>query len=489
LSELSLTARVRTGVFWTAASTLLIQGMSLARSIVLARLLTRDDFGLFGMALTILGALGVLTDLNLSAAVIAGKSEEEEKLHTRLNTVWTAELGRRLLLSLLLLASAYPAVRFYQEPRLFSILLVVSLMPVVDGFQNIGLVLLKRRVRFTRVVWFDLSAAFVNTAITILLAFWTRNVWALVLGQLLSTVGTALLSYLFYPYRPRFAFDRSAFRQSFLFGKYIFIIGVMTYLTTNADNIVVGKLRGTSVLGTYLVAYSLASLPVNVLVNTLTKVMFPAYAELGRDRRDRLDSAVLRAFSLTSALLILVTVPVGLLSNEIVQLFYGPRWAAAGQLVRILILMGLFRGLTQMISPLIIGLSRPELDARAKVIEAVLFVAMLYPLTARYGAAGAAWAGVLIYFLTFMVRLWFCKGLVPETFRKVPGLLLSAALAGIGGAAAGGLVLSVAASPMARLLLGSSVTMVSSLFLLLLTNGRLRREATEVMGGTWKRVR
>lgn len=480
--EQSLAARVRTGVFWTAASTLLIQAMSLARSIVLARLLARDDFGLFGMALTILGALGVLTNLNLSAAVIAGKSEEEERLHIRLNTVWTAELGRRLLLTLLLLAFAYPAAQFYREPRLFPILAVVSLTPLLDGFQNIGLVLLRRRVRFARVVWFDLSTAFVNTTVTILLAFWTRNVWTLVLGQLFSTVGTVLLSYLFYPYRPRFAFDRSAFRQSFHFGKYVFIIGVMTYITTTADNIVVGKLLGAGILGTYVVAYSIASLPVNVLVGALTNVMFPAYAELGREGRDRLDAAVLRAFSITSALLILVTVPVGLLSNEIVLLLYGPRWAAAGKLVRILIIMGLFRGLAQMIAPLIIGLSRPELDARAKVVEAVLFLAMLYPLTARYGAAGAAWAGAVIYCVAFLIRLWFCKSLIPGAYRRVPKLLLSVGLAGGGGAVAGLLALGSAGSVPARLLLGSSATMGMTAILLLLTNRDLRQEAREVIG-------
>jgi len=109
----SLTDRVRSGVALSAASAVLTQAVGLARSVVLARLLAPDDYGLFGMALTVSGALTVLTSFGLDFSLVARKFSGEGELEKHLDTVWTAELLRKLLLALLVLAAAYPTARFY----------------------------------------------------------------------------------------------------------------------------------------------------------------------------------------------------------------------------------------------------------------------------------------------------------------------------------------------------------------------------------------
>src|SRR5262249_2680594 len=141
--------------------------------------------------------------------------------------------------------------------------------------------------------------------------------------------------------------------------------------------------------------------------DVIGRVMFPAYAELARDGSDRIEGAVVRVFAVGSALLVLMAAPMGLLANEFILLLYGAKWSASGPLLRVLTLVGFLHGLTQMVSALLIGLNRPELDARAKLAEAVVFVLLLTPLTARYGAAGAAWAGAVVYAFAFLVRYGF----------------------------------------------------------------------------------
>ena len=85
------------------------------------------------------------------------------------------------------------------------------------------------------------------------------------------------MSYAFHPYRPRFAFDREVFKRAFDFGKYMFVIGVTTYVTTMVDNVVVRRLLGAAALGVYVVAYNLASLPIGMINGILGSVTFPAY--------------------------------------------------------------------------------------------------------------------------------------------------------------------------------------------------------------------
>jgi lipopolysaccharide exporter len=481
----SLAARVGAGVSWTTASAVIGHVLTLARTIVLARLLEKEDFGLFGMAVTILGALTALTNMGLDGSMIVNKFSSDEERDRQLNTIWTIELGRRLLLSLLLLLAAQPTANFYGSPSLLPILYVLSVVPLLEGLGSIGLVLLRRQVNFARITAFDLSCNLAYTVVPILTALWRRDVWALVWGQVIVAAGCSLGSYLVHPYRPRLAFDPESFGRAFRFGKYMFVIGVMVYITTTADNILIGKLLGAEILGAYLVAYSLAALVPKLFGHVCGSVLFPAYAELGRDRGDRLERAVVRVFVLATAALVLLVAPAALLAQELVLLLYGEKWAAAGPLLQILMLMGFGRGLLQLVGPLLMGLNRPDLEARSKVLEGVFFLCVLFPLTLSFGPQGAAWAGVLVALLSCLVRFSYARSLVPKAFAQVPAIVLSSVLTGLGGALAGAGAISGTDSILARCALGGVVSLCATALLLWLFKPALRAEARQA----WKKLR
>ena len=200
------------GVGWTAFGSLLNQVLKFARTLILARLLSTGDFGLMGMAYTVTGALGVLTNLNLGTSAIVARFDDEEQLHRHLNTVWVSGIGRGLLLSLILLAAAIPTARFYGDERLAPILMLLATTPLISSFNNIGLTLATRRVDLGLTTKFTLASNILSLVIVIVLAFLTRNVWALVWGNLLATVISIALSFVFHPYRPRWQFDRQRIR-------------------------------------------------------------------------------------------------------------------------------------------------------------------------------------------------------------------------------------------------------------------------------------
>lgn len=481
MSDKSLYERVKIGVAWNAASMITSQVVSLIRAVIIARLLIPDDFGLFSMAATIMGAINALTSIGLEGSIIADTCEDERELSKQLNTIWTAELIRRAFLTLILLSVIYPTTLFYGDRRLWPILIVTSFVPLLQGFQNIGLVLLRKRINFKRIAWYEQSSNIITTVVAVCLAFITRNVWALVLGQIFSVCVSVFLSYEFHSYRPHFEFDSAAFRKAFKFGKYVFVISVMTYITTTGDNIIVGKMMGSSALGVYAVAYSLANLPVVVIGGVLSAVMFPVYAELGGQSYGRLDAAFTRAFTLTSTLLVVVVAPIFLLADEIILMLYGEKWAVAGPLLRVLVLVGLFRGLAHILSPLIIGMNLPKLDARAKVLEAVVLLSLLYPMVISYGLSGAAWAGVIAYLIAFLTRVWFVKEILPQAFGRILTTLIAVFFSGLLAVTTAAMILTFLDEVAAKLVVGTAIVTTLTLLTMLSLRHDLRKELRVVI--------
>src|SRR6266550_4022683 len=208
--SLPLAKRIRSGFSWLVSSSLIGELIRFARSVVLARILLPEDFGLFGMALTIVAALNALTMLGLDRTIVANKFDTRAELKAHLDTVWSAGLVRGVVITLLVAASAFPLSRFYGQPQLNVIIPVLGLVSLIQGLQNIGLVILRKEISFARIFWYELATNVGGIALTVALALFWRNVWALVIGLLLTTALGTVLSYLFHSYRPRLAFERVA---------------------------------------------------------------------------------------------------------------------------------------------------------------------------------------------------------------------------------------------------------------------------------------
>src|SRR5258705_1355898 len=272
-----LAKRVRSGVSWSISSSLIGQLLGFVRSIVLARLLAPEDFGLFGMALTIVAALNAVTMIGLDRAIVANKFDTRDELKAHLDTVWTAELIRSLVIALLVSASAFPMARFYGQAQLKVIIPILGLVSLVQGFRNIGLVLLRKELSFARIFWYELATNVTGITLTVALAVVMRSVWALVIGLLLTAALGTVLSYIFHSYRPSLTLDRIAVRRVLSLGKFTLVIAVASYVTNMADNVMVGRLLGTSALGNYSLAFTISSAPIIVLVFFLCPLHFIAH--------------------------------------------------------------------------------------------------------------------------------------------------------------------------------------------------------------------
>ena len=478
-TNLPLAKRVRSGVSWNVSSSLIGELIRFVRSVVLARLLVPEDFGLFGMALTIVAALNALTTIGLNQTIVANKFDTRDELKAHLDTVWSAELIRSLVIALLVSASAFPMARFYGQAQLKVIIPILGLITLVQGFQNIGLVILRKEISFARIFWYELATNVAGIALTVALAVVMRNVWALVIGLLLTAALGTVLSYIFHPYRPRLAFEKIALRRALNLGKFALVIAVASYVTTMADNVMVGRLLGTGALGNYSLAYNIASAPISVLVFALGTVLFPAYAEITAQHPKRLEQAFTKVFSISSLIMLTITVPFFLLAGEIVQLLFGSRWTSAGTVLRVLALIIPLRGLTLIISTVFFALNKPKQVAVGRTLEAVVFLAVLYPLIRAFGLAGAAWAGVIAYAFACVNRLVALNEIIPGISSKLFRISLSTLAAAGAGLLIAGVSLTFLTSPLPRVILGGLLSTIIPPVILLLIRADLRKWLVE----------
>jgi len=499
----TLTKRVRSAIGWTASSSLLSQLIGFCRSIVIAWILAPADFGLFSIAFTVVLGLNALTTIGLDQTILAHQFATEKELREHLNTVWSAELLRGFFLTVLLLALAYPTARFYGQPKLLILIPVLSLASLIEGFQNTGLVLLRKQISFARLFWFQVTSKATAAILTITLAVVMRNVWALVLGQLILALLSTSLSYLFHPYRPRFAFEKVAIGRALIFGKFALVIAVASYVTTMADNVAVGRMLGMAAVGSYVLAYNLASFPIEVLVFALGKATLPAFAELaasgpgklvlspgktpaqqipnGGDHLSagRLDHAFTRVFAISSLVLISLTVPLFLLSRDVVQLLYGEKWAAAAPALQILSLVIPLRGLVLIINSLFYGVNRPKPVAIGKTLEAAVFLLLIYPLTSTFGLTGAAWTAVSAYGFGLAHRMLVLNSVIPGLSKKLIRLSISAIAATGAGLLIGASILGWLDPVLPRIVLGGLLATAIPAMLLVLMRPDLRKWITE----------
>ena len=418
--------RVRSGLGWNVSSSVAGQFIGFVRSVTLARLLAPEDFGLFTMALTIVAAANALTTIGLDRTIIASKFETQAELKVQLDTVWSAELIRSFIVALLVSISAFPTAHFYGQPQLKFIIPVLACANLLQGMQNIGLVLLRKEISFSRIFWFELTTNLAGVALTIALAAVLHSVWALVFGMLLTTALGTVLSYVFHPYRPGLKFERVALRGAVEFGKFALVVAVASYVTNMADNIIVGRLLGTAALGNYSLAFNIASAPIVIVIFSASAVLLPAYAEINEKNPARLAHAFTKAFNLTLLVMLAIALPFFLFAEQIVRLLFGSRWTTAGSVLGILALVIPLRGLTQMTSTVFWSANRPGAAALTRTLDAVVFVAALYPLTMAFGLRGVAWAGFIAYAFACLNRIVALNRIIPGISSKLLRTLLPA---------------------------------------------------------------
>ena len=372
------------------------------RTIILARLLSPEDFGLMGLALLAVSTLSTFTQTGFSSALI----QRRERVEGYLDTAWTFSILRALLLSVALLLAAPFLGGFFDEPAAAPIIRVVAISVLLRGLENIGMLHFQRDLEFAKTFVFEMSSILAELTVVLVSAFLLRSVWALVLGLLAERVARVVASYLIHPYRPTLRLDLGKASQLFGYGKWLSLSHILIFVGSRGDDLVVGKVIGTAGLGLYQLAYKISQPAVTDTTYVIERAAFPTYAKL-QGEQTRLRNAYFRIASVSLALSVPAALGILVLGGDFVRLFLGDDWLAMIPAVRILALAALLKSIASTGSPLFKGSGRPQFEFHMQLARAATVGAFIIPFSLRWGIAGGALTVVLSG--VSMLAVWYVR--------------------------------------------------------------------------------
>jgi len=453
---------------------------------VLARLLSPNDFGLVGMVTAFTGVLTLFRDFGLSAAAVQRTNVTQEQI----STLFWINLLAGALLGLLALAMAPAIAAFYHEPQLFAVTTALAAGFVFNAAGTQHSALLQRQMRFTALAIINMVALAVGTTIAIAGAEAGYGYWALVAMTLSSPLVATIGFWLATRWVPGAPHRRVGIRSMMHFGGALTFTGLIVYVGYNAEKVLIGRFWGVDAIGIYGRAYQLINIPTDNLNSAVGEVAFSALSRL-HDDPVRLKTYFLSGFSLILGLTLPITIACALFADDVVLVFLGPTWKDAAGIVRLLAPTIAVFSIINPLGWLIFSIGFVARGMKAAPVLATIMVTG-YVVGLPYGPKGVAFAYSAVLTLWLIPHiLWSVHG-TPVSFRDVM-LAVSQPLASsifAGGLAWGvRLICSPSVSPLSRLIEESSVLFVAFFGALLFAAGQKSRylDLLRELKGSWSR--
>ena len=251
-------------------------GLKFGSTIVLARMLVPEDYGLIGMATVVTGFVEYFKDLGLSTATI----QRREINHQQISTLFWINIAVACIVALVVALLAPVVASFYNEPRLEGITQALAINFIFGGLTVQHQALLKRQMQFTSLAKIEIASMFVGVATAVIAAYYGLNYWALVLMFLATTATNAVGVWLACSWRPGLPRRNCGVGSMLAYGSNLTGFNLLYYFSSNLDNLSIGKIWGSGQLGLYAQAYRLLLLPISQINNPISKVALPALCSL-----------------------------------------------------------------------------------------------------------------------------------------------------------------------------------------------------------------
>jgi O-antigen/teichoic acid export membrane protein len=409
----------------------------LAGNVALAALLFQEAFALMAIVAAIIQGLVMFSDMGLGPNIVQNKRGDERDF---LDTAWTLQVIRGVVLAGVATALAWPLAGFYaqNDPMAWDLRWLIPLVAVgmlVESFQSTKLKTATRHVNLARVTLIELGAQFSGMLVMLLMAWWTRSVLAMAVGGIVTMSVHCLLSHLLLPGPGnRFRWDRSAVWDIVHFGKWVFLSTVISFFALQIDKLVFARLFPLDQVGVYAIAASLAIMTPMLMGRLQTVIAFPLYARM-LDRNEPLGHVVARSkppMLLAGAYLVTAAI---VCAQSFVDLAYDDRYAAAGTFIMILSVGAWFAIIDGIYGAAFLASGRAHWVAAVNGTKVLSFCVLLAPAIAWGGLIGAVWAAALSDLIKLVLAMVLARriqllNLWPEVkYTAVVVLAVSALLA------------------------------------------------------------
>lgn len=398
---MTIKQRAFSAVRWTAFVTIARIVLQTLQLVVLARLISPQDFGLMAMVLSVTAFIQLFSDLGVSNSIIHARQISQEALST---LYWLNVVIGGLLSGLIWISSPSIAA-FYSEPHLATPLSLAGLSFFLLAIGQQVKVLAEKRLDFQVIAIVELASVIVSTILTIVAAYEGAGVYALVIGVLSLSGGNSLLYLIFARkgWLPGFAMNFPEALPHLRAGLFLLGTSLANTATVQADVIIVGRLLGSVALGIYTLPRDLC-LKVMLATNpVITRVGTPLMAEAQNDRA-LLSKVYLSTIRMTSSINFPIYGAIAVFRHEITAVVFGPNWAQSAGLLGIMAIWGMFRSLGNPVGSLLYGTGNMRLAFAQSLAVGILIIPTIY-IGSFWGTSGVVWALVAFY-VAFAAGIW-----------------------------------------------------------------------------------
>lgn len=321
-----LTSQAVRAFLWAVASFGTSKGINFVGTLILARILVPEHFGLVAAGVTLVTYFEMALDLGVGSAVIY---EQEEGITDRIQTAFTLNLGLGVLLAAFGMMLAPLVAAFFQAPDETALFRAMFVYLFVRAAGQVPDAVLRRDLDFRRRLLADLSRAGLRIVIAVPLALAGMGAWSIVIGMIVGeTVGT-LVTWVAARFRPRLRIDRAAVRTLVGYGSSMLGVRVVAELSHHGDQLIVGNRLGPDELGIYSIAYRIPELVLATVFWLYSMIAFSVYSRTGAQEPAKLKSAMLRSVRLTTLFAFPAGVGLAIVSHDAIHVLFTERWEGA----------------------------------------------------------------------------------------------------------------------------------------------------------------
>lgn len=401
------------GISWSVVSQIGSQAILFIVGIILARLLSPEEFGLIAMVTIITGFANLFSELGFGSAIIQKKDIKEEHL----SSIFWINLLFGVIITALFILSAGFISRFYNEP-------VLELITVALAFNFlIGSTTIVQNALYTKAIDFKSLAIVKITAVTfsgvgsICMAYLGYGVWSLVAKGLLDSFIISIMLWYLSDWKPKILFSWHHVKE--LLGFSLNLLGEksLNYWVRNLDNLLIGKVLGSSALGLYSKAYQLMLFPLNNISNVIGRVLFPSLSII-KDDKERVGRLFLKATRVIALITFPMMIGCIIVADVLVPTLFGAGWDEMIPILRVLSVVGLMQSIVTIVGSIFLSQGRADLQLRLSfIIKPILILGIIVGL--QWGVLGVSVGYACAVSFAHYMNIRWAGSLVDVTYLEM----------------------------------------------------------------------
>lgn len=427
----NLKQKALSGVFWAAIQKYSSMGISLISGVVLARLLTPDDYGSIGMLAIFMSLAQVFIDAGFGSALIQKKNVSQADY----STVFYFNMVMSGIIYLFLFLSAPYIATFYRMPILSGVLRTIGLVLFLYSLNIIQLNQVRKAMQFKSLSIITVSSYSIALIITIYLAYAGWGVWALVVQQIVAAFIQCICLWIYSNWRPSFMFSWSSFRCLFGFGSYMFLTRIISTISEKISGLVIGRLYTASTMGYYSKAETTEDMASMSISSVLIQITYPLYSSL-QDDKERLIYSIKLITSTLSFVMTPIMCLLILLAKPIFVILYSEKWLPGVPFFQILCVAGIAKCLQAVNYQAVAAVGKSKIMFKWEVVKRISDVILMIIGILCYGLLGLLWGKVISMWLAFLINITMVSNHVgyknyQQLLDLAPAFLVSAMALGI----------------------------------------------------------